>query len=180
MRIIAGKNKKKLLKVGDGKGIRPTLARVKKSIFDILQGSYVDKDVLDLFAGAGSLGIEALCRGARSALFVDFSRHAVRIIMENLEKFGLKDRSIVKNIKLPEGIRLLKGSFSVVFMDAPYEEGLTEPTIKELGDSTILEIGAKVIIEVNKREDLESNYGKLSLLSVREYGDTKVYFYSFD
>ena len=177
MRIIAGKCKGKILRTVDSDAIRPTLARIRKSCFDILVDSIKDSRCIDLFAGAGTLGIEALSRGAKEVVFVDNSKQSINTIRKNLINCKLENSAKTILGKIPEIIKTLSGVFSIVFIDAPYDKNLNEPAIIALSETQKLEQKAIVVVQVSKREELLDHYGKIVLKSIREYGDTKLYFY---
>jgi 16S rRNA (guanine966-N2)-methyltransferase len=177
MRITAGINKGKKLSSFRSHDIRPTIARVRKSFFDVLGESIIGSMVLDLFAGTGALGIEALARGSRYVLFVDFSNEALRLIRKNLEKCGFSNAAGVQSEKLPQGIHDIKGIFNLIFLDPPYEKGLAEKCLIIIGDSGLLQAGGRVVAQVGRKEELLDRYGQIVLISMKKYGDTKLYFY---
>jgi len=177
LRITAGKNKGKKLSASKSNSIRPTLARVRKSFFDILGGDLTGIKVIDLYAGAGTLGIESISRGASFVLFVDSSKEAVRIIKKNLILSGFQEFGKTKLADLPQGLDAIPGQFSLVFLDPPYEQGLAELTMTKLSEKPILTQGALIFAQVGRREELLDQYGKMVLKMVRKYGDTKLYLY---
>ena len=177
MRITAGINKGKKFSSFRLPNIRPTIARVRKSFFDVLGESLNGATVLDLFAGTGALGIEALARGSHYVLFVDFSNEALKLIRKNLEKCGFSNSAGVQSEKLPHGIHNIKGSFDLIFMDPPYEKGLAEKCLILIGDSGLLQARTMVVAQVGRKEELLDRYGKIVLISMKKYGDTKLYFY---
>jgi len=123
MRIISGTSKGRRLVTPKNQGLRPTSDRVKESVFNILGEIVEEKVVLDLFAGTGNLGIEALSRGARRAIFVEKGRQAVRLIQRNIAQCGMDGRSeiIPKDVNRAIGILKQRGeSFDVILMDLPY------------------------------------------------------------
>src|SRR4030066_1317319 len=157
MRIISGSSKGRVLARPKGQAIRPTSDRVKESIFNILREEIEGKRVLDLFAGTGNLGIEALSRGAEKAIFVEKRRQAIQLIQRNLAQLGLKDRSEIlpKDVNRAIGILKQRGeSFDVIFMDPPYEKGLIEKTLMKLNSHPIYCGNSILVIEHNRREPL--------------------------
>ena len=135
MRIISGTSKGRKLVTPRSQSLRPTSDRVKESIFNILQDDIVGKVVLDLFAGTGNLGIEALSRGAKKTIFVEKGRQALRLIQRNLTQFGLEERSEIlpKDANRAIGILKQRGeSFDLILMDPPYEMGLIQRTLMKL------------------------------------------------
>jgi 16S rRNA (guanine(966)-N(2))-methyltransferase RsmD len=182
MRIVAGSAGGLHLKVPKGHKTRPTVDQVREAIFNILTSRYEVEgiDVLDLFAGTGALGIEALSRGARSAVFVDASPDAQRTIKENLTITGFRRQGrlirayVAKGIKVVEELQL---RFGGVFLDPPYEEGLVDKTLRLLAASAILEPRAWVVVEHTQREEGADSYPPLVLTDRRRYGTTGVSFY---
>ena len=146
MRIIAGSCKGRPILAPKGMDTRPTLDRVKESLFGIIQFQIYGKTVLDLFAGSGNLGLEALSRGASFAAFNDMSRDAVKVIRANIEKLGFEQKSVVMNVDFAQAIRSLSARrFDIVFLDPPYRAGLMEKALKELSTAGILNDGAMVL-----------------------------------
>lgn len=133
MRVIGGKYKGHSLFAPKGLRIRPTSDLVKEAIFDILNLDWRKKAVLDLFAGTGNLGIEALSRGADKAVFVDSSTEAIRSIKKNLSFLGISEAVILRR-DITKGVNFLKkwAPFDVVFIDPPYKRGLIEKILKLL------------------------------------------------
>ena len=152
MRIISGTSRGRKLVTPRDHSLRPTSDRVKESIFNILQNELEGKVVLDLFAGTGNLGIEALSRGAQKTIFVEKGRQALRLIERNLNQFGLKERSEIlpKDVNRAIGILKQKGeSFDLILMDPPYEKGLIQKTLTKLNSDPIFHKDSIVVIEHN-------------------------------
>lgn len=179
MRVIAGSARGRRLKSVDSLGVRPTTDRLKESLFSTLGEGIRGKRVLDLFAGSGGLGIEALSRGAASATFVESSPAAVAMIKANLAATGLKDRAEVVRQKAETFSHGPSRSgpgeqFEVVFADPPYEVGIPAVALEALATSGRLAPGAMVVVEVSSRlEDLNPPAG-YRLLEARRYGDSKL------
>ncbi len=178
MRIIAGELKGRVLAPVKGR-TRPTAARVREAIFSIL-GALPEAKVLDLFAGTGALGIEALSRGAARAVFVEDHPEALKGLRRNLETLGLLDRSLV--LALPVGAALRKlaargEQFGLVFLDPPYGGGAAAATLGALAGSDLLLPQARVVAEHSHRETLPETAGVLVLQVLRRYGDTQVGIY---
>lgn len=178
MRIIGGDFKGRVLAPVKGR-TRPTAAKVREAIFDILGAAVLNTGVLDLFAGTGALGIEALSRGAAQAVFVEDQPAALRGLRRNLETLGLQDRSLV--LPLPAAAALKKlaarpARFDLIFLDPPYGEGAAA-SLASLAAAQLLRPQAWVVAEHSRRETLpEASFG-LALLTLRRYGDTQVAFY---
>jgi len=131
MRVISGISRGRKLKAPQGLDIRPTSDMVKESLFNIIQFDIEGRRVLDLFAGSGQLGIEALSRGARSAVFVDSSPDAVKLINENLLLCGFRDSCSVFRRDLPDFLEYCE-KFDIVFIDPPYDTALTVRTVNKI------------------------------------------------
>jgi 16S rRNA (guanine966-N2)-methyltransferase len=155
MRIISGISKGKRLQTPKDKTIRPTSDRVKESIFNILGDEVEGRIVLDLFAGTGNLGIEALSRGAKKAVFVEKGRQALRLIQKNLFQCGLENVSEIlpKEAHRAIGILNQRGeSFDLILMDPPYEKGLIQQTMVKLNTHKIYHEDTILVIEHDRRE----------------------------
>jgi 16S rRNA (guanine966-N2)-methyltransferase len=176
MRVISGSARGRRLQAGRGQAIRPTGAKVKGAIFSILASRYdvEDRLVLDLFAGAGSLGIEVLSRGARGVTFVENDATAARILRSNVERCGLSNQCQVIQASLPAALRRLadKGRYGGVFLDPPYGKGLVGATLCELGRLELVESGGWVVVEHSSDEPVADAYGTLRLTDERRYGKT--------
>lgn len=185
MRVISGTAKGRRLASFKGEGIRPTADRVKESLFNIINSNFGpldDKAVLDLFAGTGNLGIEALSRGAANTVFIDEGLKSVKVLKKNLDVCGFVDRSEIVQTSVESGIRLLsrKGyKFNLVFLDPPYEKGFVEKTLRGLIEEGILEYEAVVVAEHSVRERPSMEYDGLTFTDRRKYGDTEISFYTF-
>ena len=181
MRLTGGLERGRRLKAPRGGTTRPTAAKVREAIFNIL-GPPPEGAVLDLFAGTGSLGIEALSRGAERAVFVERDRHALTALRSNLRELGLEGRGTVIGADVRTGLRRLAASvagpdrFAWVFMDPPYAEQ-TEAILSELCQSDLLAKCAVVLVEHDKRHRPPTSVGALFLTSRRDYGDTELSFY---
>lgn len=175
MRIISGTSRGRRLVTLRGHALRPTSDRVKESIFNILGGEVEEKVVLDLFAGTGNLGIEALSRGARRVLFVEKGREALRIIQRNLHQCDFKERYeiIPKEASRAIGILERRGeTFDLIFMDPPYEKEHIQKTLTKLNLCRIYHDGSILVIEHSRREPLPQKTGRWSLVKQRMMGDT--------
>lgn len=183
MRIIGGEKRGHRLGEWHAAGIRPLRDRVRTALFDILAEKVVGAEFLDLFAGTGAVGLEALSRGARRATFVDSSARAIRIIRENARRLGYEDRTEVVRGDALRAVRTLtrRGrKFDLVFVGAPYAGDLALRSASTLGDLTPLSPGATVVVEVFRKTEAASRYGGLKLDSVRQYGETRLLFYRLD
>ena len=189
MRIIGGKARGRRLQAlskstakHSGQLIRPTADRAREALFNIIGREVENATVLDLYAGTGALGLEALSRSAERAVFVDKSLKAVQIINKNIELCGFSDRALVYKRDLSKGLsfllKLLPGtSFSIVFADPPYRKGVPAGILKELAESDLLMPEALVVIEDNAAIKLPEQVAKLILIDQRRYGETGFWFY---
>ena len=179
MRIISGSLKGRRLVTPRQVSLRPTSDRVKESMFNILGIDISEKGVLDLFAGTGNLGIEALSRGARRVTFVEKNREACRLIERNLLACQMKERSEILLREVDRALRLLKAKeecFDLIFMDPPYEKGLIQKTMETLCAERIYHADSILLVEHNRRESLPDLSGSWSLLRQRKIGDTVLSF----
>jgi len=179
MRIISGTSKGRKLITPKRYSIRPTSDRVKESLFNILGGEVEGKVVLDLFAGTGNLGIEALSRGAMRVIFVEKGRQALRLIQSNLNQFGLADRSDIIPKDVSRAIGILKQReecFDLILMDPPYEKGLIQRTLMKLHTHPIYHTGSMLVIEHNRREPLPRILYGWNLIRQQKIGDTLLSF----
>jgi len=165
-----------------GMAIRPTSDRVREALFNILGHDLFGLNVLDLFAGTGSLGIEALSRGASRTLFVDNSQKSITLIKKNLTVCGYQDFGAVARLNLKYGIpgnhRLLKDAFDLVFLDPPYHENLIPVLLKGLIKARILSSESRVVAESPKGKCLPVSIGNLEILNTRSHGDTTITVYT--
>ena len=150
MRVIAGSARRLHLKTPEGLETRPTTDRIKETLFNILMPEIPGSRFLDLFAGSGGIGIEALSRGASEAVFVENNRKAAGIIRENLAFTKLSDRARVLGSDALSAIRQLSGHgrFDLIFMDPPYQGGFYIPVLSMLQESDIADRDTLIIAEV--------------------------------
>ncbi len=178
MRVIAGKARGVRLKAPPGRSVRPTTSLVKEAIFSILESSdgYWGR-VLDLYAGSGALGLEALSRGAEWADFVDRSRKCCDIIKYNLEGVGLLDRARVYCCSANKAVSFLGNSYDIIFMDPPYSNPSTGDLLQTLASSKLIGDGSTVVVCHGNRFPLNPGYAELRLTKQRHYGDTFISIY---
>lgn len=176
MRVIAGSARRLLLKAPQGLETRPTSDKVKETLFNMLMPYLYDTAFLDLYAGSGAIGIEALSRGARKAVFVEKSKAAIACIQDNLKTTHFEDVSAVYKSDVFSALYMLKGKekFDIVFMDPPYTMGLEKETLMILSQSGLLNEDALVIVECSIDNDLAyvSQMG-YEIEKVKEYKNNK-------
>jgi 16S rRNA (guanine966-N2)-methyltransferase len=182
MRIIAGALKGRRLAPVRGR-MRPTAAKVRESVFNILGPAVPGVRVLDLFAGTGALGIEALSRGAVAAVFVEDHPQSLQVLRRNLKDLGIMDGAAVWPLPVAAAVKKLAARgerFGVAFLDPPYGGGAAVAALSLLASLEVLEPGARVVVEHSRREALPEACGPLRRLDVRRYGDTQVAFYRME
>ncbi len=180
MKVVGGAARGRKLKVPKGMSVRPTAARVKESLFNILRHDFSGLRVLDLFAGSGNLSIEALSRGAVEAVLVDESARAAAAIRENLTLLELPGRARVWVAPVARALRKLDQGgekFDLIFLDPPYDKGLATMTLETIGKSSLLSPNGIVVVEHSGREAIKAGYGDLILNDRRRYGDTLLSFF---
>ena len=155
MRVIAGKARSIPLKTVEGQDTRPTTDRIKETLFNMLQNELADCLFVDLFSGSGGIGIEALSRGARKAIFVEKAPKAVSCIKDNLSKTKLEKEAVVIASDAVSAIYRLEGEepADFIFMDPPYHEQLERPVLEALSSSTLVDEYTTLIIEANLHTD---------------------------
>src|SRR5574344_1142213 len=152
MRIISGRCRGSALKTLEGNNTRPTADRVKEAIFNILGNNFFDKYILDLFAGSGALGLEALSRGAKHCDFTDSSKEAIKIISGNIEKCGMKENSKIYQEDYKNVIKKLKSKYDFIFLDPPYGKDMGTDAIKLLEELTTDD--SIVILETDEKDNV--------------------------
>jgi 16S rRNA (guanine966-N2)-methyltransferase len=178
MRLTGGLNGGRRLIAPRGRQTRPTAAKVREAIFNIL-GPPPEGNVLDLYAGTGALGLEALSRGAASAVFVEREHAPLVALRRNIKELGLEGRATVLGADVRTGLRRLAGTaarFSWVFLDPPYVKE-TEGVLAELSGSDLLTSCAVVVLEHDRRNRPPESVGNLFLTDRRQYGDTELSFF---
>ncbi len=156
MRIIAGSKRRLPLKTIEGKDTRPTTDRIKETLFNMLQNEIYGCYFLDLFAGSGQIGLEALSRGARYAVFVENAKKAAACITENI-KFTKSDKeSLLLQMDVIAALRSMEGKyrFDIIFMDPPYDKELEREVLEYLKSSSLLKEDTLVITEASLQTDL--------------------------
>ena len=178
MRVTGGSGRGQRLKVPAGDRVRPTSDKVKQALFNILGDRVVDAVFLDLFAGAGGIGIEALSRDAARVVFVDESRDSFNVVKQNIEQTGFEERSQAMLSKAESFLKKPSGPYDIVFLDPPYATGL-QPLLEQVAGAGILKPDAIVIAEHFKKQPSPERAGGLELYREAKYGDTVLAFYNF-
>ena len=189
MRIIGGKARGRRLQTPSknsakysGQRIRPTADRAREALFSIIGREIGNATVLDLYAGTGALGLEALSRSAERAVFVDNSLRAVQIIHKNIELCGFSGRTLVLQWDLSKGLSFLTHklsgtNFSLLFADPPYRKGLSAAMLSELAEWDLLCPDGLVVVEADALEELPEQVAELTLVDQRRYGETGFWLY---
>ena len=183
MRVIGGSLKGRKLATIRGRIIRPTADRLREAIFNILADRVEKAVVLDLFAGTGALGIEALSRGAQSAVFVDKSKSALAVLKKNIRYCAVQENAtiikwdILKNLKC---IKSFDPAFDLVFLDPPYNKDCIKPVLNTLYRNGALEKGACLVIEHSDTEPVPRELPVFNITDERRYGRTLVSFLLYE
>ena len=177
MRVITGKARGVVLKTPDGMATRPTSDRVKEAIFSIIQFDIPTARVLDLFGGTGQLGIEALSRGAKSAVFVDEREDACRLIRENLKRTKLDPYARVVRSDYMVYLKTCREQFDIVLLDPPYAEVFLENSLKMITEIDILQSGAIIVAERPVGKELPWVFPGFERSRDYKYGNTLVTIY---
>ena len=180
MRIISGKARGTKLYTLDGNDItRPTLDRIKESLFSIIQEKLIDSIVLDLFAGSGALGLESISRGAEKAYLCDKNKKSIEIIKKNIQKCHMENETTVIFDDFKKCIEKINQKVDIIFIDPPYESNLAIEAVKQILKQNILNNKSLIIIEtddelreINQIKDLKN----LEIIDTRKYGRVKLIF----
>lgn len=179
MRVIAGEARGVQLESPKSMHVRPTQDRIRESLFSILMPRLEQARFLDLFAGTGANGIEALSRGAASATFVDSDERSLQFIKRNLAKTSLRARGHVRRLQLPEQLGRLAGDapFDIVFADPPYKFTHYLKLLDRIVDEDVLAAEGVVIVEHNRNTPMPEDGDHLVQARRNTYGDTTLSFY---
>jgi 16S rRNA (guanine966-N2)-methyltransferase len=182
LRVIAGEFKGRRLRTVSGLRTRPTAERTREAVFNILGPTVRNAHVLDLFAGTGAFGIEALSRGAASAWFIEVGREACTVLIGNIQSCGLTDKTRVLRWDALRNLNCLRNhepKFQLVFMDPPYGRGLLAPTLSHLRQSDSIADGGQLVVEHGADDPLAELEGPYRLQDQRRYGRTLVSFLTY-
>ena len=177
MRVITGKARGVQLKTPDGMTTRPTTDRVKEALFSIIQFEIATARVLDLFGGTGQLGIEALSRGAKSAVFVDAGEPACRLIRENLKRTKLENDAKVIRGDYLDYLKRCREKFDIIFLDPPYAEVFLENALKCIAEIDILQSGGIIVTERPVGKELPWDFDGFTRSKDYKYGNTVLTIY---
>ncbi len=193
MRVISGKVRGLKLNTPKNEDVRPTTDRVKESLFNIINPYIMESDVLDLFAGTGSLGIECLSRGANKCVFVDVSKESISIVKSNIKKARVENESTVLNLDFKDAINKLKiqnnninklkiqnNKFDVIFMDPPYYENMFIDALEKIAEASLLKEDGIIIIEHDTKDKFPEEIKNLIQTKSKKYGNTTLTFYTLE
>lgn len=177
MRIIAGEFKGRRLTAPPDQNVRPTAEKVREAVFSMLQTYIQDAVVVDMFAGTGSLGLEALSRGAKRAYFVDRDRRSIALVKANVKACRAEDSSVIMCSDYGSAIGRVHDHADIIFLDPPYRAGLMDDCLNRLASSDLLPEGGIVVAEHEKREELPEDVQTLHRIRERKYGKVRVSIY---
>lgn len=183
MRIIAGKARGKKLISPETIETRPTLDRVKEAMFSIIQGYIPEANVIDVFAGTGSLGLEAASRGAKEVYLIDKSSVTFPLLRKNVENLKFQGICIPLNMDSYDALRMLsrKGiTFDIIFIDPPYCKEMIPEAIKIVKENNMLSIGGIIVTKIDTIEEIYNGYKDIVLFKSKKYGNTTVCLYKYE
>lgn len=178
IKIIAGKNRGNILKTKDGITTRPTLNRIRENLFNIIRDRLPGAKVLDLFAGSGAIGIEALSRGAKEATFVELDKEAFRILKENIMKTDNFERSKIFNGDFRNFIKKSNDKYDVIYIDPPYHINAYKDALLLIGSNDLLSDNGIIILEAKKDTELPLEIIDFKCYRDVIYGNTIIKFYN--
>lgn len=183
MRIITGIAKGRKIKAPEGLSTRPTADRVKESLFNIISKRIFEARVLDLFAGTGNLGLEAISRGAKMCTFVDSSKSSFKILKENIETLNFQNKCEAYNSDAFSALKQFGKrdiKFDLVFLDPPYSKGLVEKAVEEIYNQNLLSDGGIIVSEYDQNDNIPERIGNIRIYRTEKYGRTKISFWRED
>lgn len=183
LRVISGKARGLKLDSPKNQDVRPTTDRVKESLFNIINPYIRESNILDLFAGTGSLGIECLSRGAKNCVFVDKSKDSINIIKSNVKKARVENESTILNIDFKDAVKRLSSQnqkFDVIFMDPPYYENMFIECLKIIDELNLLYEDGIIVVEHDTKDLFDESIGNLVKSRDKKYGNTTLTFYKLE
>lgn len=183
MRVISGKVRGLKLNTPKNEDVRPTTDRVKESLFNMINAYIMDSDILDLFAGTGSLGIECLSRGSNRCVFVDKSKESIDIVKSNIKKARMDEQSTIMNIDFKNAIKTLGNKnerFDVIFMDPPYYKNMFIDALSAIDENNLIKDDGIIVVEHDTKNSFPDNIGKLYKSRDKKYGNTTLTFYKME
>lgn len=180
LRVISGKAKGRKLKCPSGKAIRPTSDMVKESLFNIIGADIYNSRFLDLFSGTGSIGIEALSRGANICYFVEKVYNNIKYINDNIKLLDSTDNAKVLHMDVLDALYYFSKNdikFDIIYIDPPYYKNLYVEPLNKISEYKLLDSYGYIIVEHHKNDILNDKYENLQKVRVRKYGETVLTFY---
>ena len=181
MRIISGKARGTKLYTLDGTATRPTLDRVKESLFNIIQNDIEDSTVLDLFSGSGAIGLEFLSRGAKRAVLCDSSKDAIKIIKQNVQKTHFEEKVEVYNMEFTKLVeRLQNQKFDIIYIDPPYATDFIKISLEKIIEYELVNENTKIIVETDDETRILNQIEKMvEITDKRKYGRATIIFLKY-
>ena len=182
MRIISGKARGTKLYTLDGTATRPTLDRVKESLFNIIQNDSEDSTVLDLFSGSGAIGLEFLSRGAKRAVLCDSSKDAIKIIKQNVQKTHFEEKVEVYNMEFTKLVeRLQNQKFDIIYIDPPYATDFIKISLEKIIEYELVNENTKIIVETDDETRILNQIEKMDveITDKRKYGRATIIFLKY-
>ena len=183
MRVISGKVRGLKLNAPKNQDVRPTTDRVKENLFNMINSYIMDSNILDLFAGTGSLGIECLSRGAKNCVFVDISKESIAIVKSNIKKARVENESVVLNLDFKDAVSRLqsqKNKFDVIFMDPPYYKEMFVDALEKIDNANLLDEEGIIVVEHDTKDILPDKVNRLEKTKDKKYGNTTLTFYKME
>ena len=182
MRVISGIARGTKLDSRESISTRPTLDRIKENMFNLIQDKVRDSVVLDLFAGSGQLGIEALSRGADRAYFCDIDKEDIVFLEKNIDKTRLTEKSIVLNADFKKVLKTINERFDLIFIDPPYKSNFVEESLELVFENAILNTDGLIVIETDetqKIQELLNSKSYINILKTKNYGRVSLFIVGF-
>lgn len=182
MRVISGLARGTKLDSRESISTRPTLDRIKENMFNLIQDSIVDSIVLDLFAGSGQLGIEALSRGAKKCYFCDIDREDILFLKKNIERTHFFEKSEILNKDFKQLLNILNEKMDLIFIDPPYKSDYASQSIDLIHDKDLLKKGGIIVVETDetqKIQDFLNSRTYINILKTKNYGRVSLFIISF-
>ncbi|GAA0734750.1 16S rRNA (guanine(966)-N(2))-methyltransferase RsmD [Clostridium oceanicum] len=182
MRIISGSARGRKILSPESRVTRPTLDRIKESIFNIIQNRVYGSKVLDVFAGTGSLGLEAASRGAEFSYLIDRSPETYPLLRKNIENLKFEDICKSFNMDSYEGLKEFSRRnivFDLIFVDPPYAKEMIPPAIKIIEEEGLLQKNGLIVSKIDSKEEIYEGSEKIKLVRHKKYGNTTICFYEY-
>ena len=177
MRIISGKARGTKLYTLEGLATRPTLDRVKESMFNIIQNEIANKVVLDLFAGSGAIGLEFLSRGANKVIMCDSSKEAIKVIKKNIEKTHSENEIELYNIDFKGCLKKIENEkLDIIYLDPPYDTDFIKQSLEEILKLKLINEDTLIIIETDDKEKILKEIPNFNVIDTRKYGIVHIIF----